>query len=516
MTTFTTAEVNTWFQTIDGLPPTTASIPSNLATAYVDELNAVPPTATPVQIQANLENFPFNPTPPPTNIATGVFYRTSVADFVLREFQAAWGVVPTTGAGSQYDNWVARIIADPTVENGAMSQALAGTPEFMTEYGVSSATQPASAGFINLLWANVGLSGSPGSGAMMNVGLPVWQVLQNFVESPKVIASLEAPAANFQNLLLAGETPSGSILTLPGTPGATLTLTPGSDIPPAFATSTPGAVFDAFPVVASSGLLNNTLNAGDNLQDTVGDGTLNYTASGSSFSNPAYSVGVTLNGIKTLNYIGSFSFGGGNGGFQGNVTGLTVVNDTGSTGGLQLGGVGQGLNTPLATVNINGYAPIGGIGFGTPAMFRAFISAAAGTSTTPLAVAITGPVGGTNLGTGNGAAILQVGTDGSPGTAASPSAAYSEWDLTLNAAALQLDQNGVGGVATLKLSGAGNAFLGQDVAGNWQKLTTIDASGEFGHRGDHGPQRQSSLSDERFCFPVQPRLALRQHRRAPR
>ena len=116
---FTTAEVNMWFQTIDGLPPTTASIPSNLATSYVGELNATPPTATPVQIQANLENFPFNSFPPPTNIPTDTFYRTSVAQFVLREFQAAWGVVPTTGASSQFDNWVARIIADPSVETGA-------------------------------------------------------------------------------------------------------------------------------------------------------------------------------------------------------------------------------------------------------------------------------------------------------------------------------------------------------------------------------------------------------------
>ena len=42
---FTTTEVNGWFQTIDGLPPTTASIPSALATQYVGELNGG--TATP-------------------------------------------------------------------------------------------------------------------------------------------------------------------------------------------------------------------------------------------------------------------------------------------------------------------------------------------------------------------------------------------------------------------------------------------------------------------------------------
>jgi hypothetical protein len=489
MTTFTTAQINGFFQTIDGLPSTTASIPSNLATAYVDELNATPPTATVAQIQANLENFPVNPTPPPTNIATDLFYRTSVAQFVLREFQGAWGVVPTTGAGSQYDNWVNRIILNSSLTTGAMSQQLAGSAEFMTEYGVLSATQAASVGNINQMCANFGVPVGPG--AMMNVGQPIWQVLQNFVESATVIAAMDGPIANFQNLLLAGQTPVGSILTLPGSPGATFTLTPGVD---AFSTSTPHAVFNAFPVVATSGLLNNTLNVGDNLQDSVGDGTLNYTASDSSFSNPAYAVGVTLNGIKTLNFIGDMSKHDKGGGFQGSITGLTAVNDIGSTGGLELGGIGQGLVTPLAAVAISGYAPIGGIGTATPPMFEAFISALAGTSTTPLAMAITGPVGnlvGSSGKAGVGAAVLDVATDGSPGAAASPNAAYGEWDLTLNSNAnLELSQGGwvkggpniasVGGVTTLKLSGAGSVFLGQDFAGDWQKLTTIDASGETG------------------------------------
>jgi hypothetical protein len=83
---------------------------------------------------------------------------------------------------------------------------------------------------------------------------------------------------------------------------------------------------------------------------------------------------------------------------------------------------------------------------------------------------------------------LEVSTDGPAGTAASPNAAYTEWDLTLNANSdLQLSQGGVqsgggggvasvGGVTTLKLSGAGKVGLGQDFKGNWQKLTTIDST----------------------------------------
>ena len=94
-----------------------------------------------------------------------------------------------------------------------MSQALAGTPQFLAEYGLTSATEPASLAFITALAANLGVAVGPG--AIANVGLPVWQVLQNFVTSPTVITSLEAPTANFQNLLLAGAAPAGSILDLP-------------------------------------------------------------------------------------------------------------------------------------------------------------------------------------------------------------------------------------------------------------------------------------------------------------
>ena len=207
----TAAEVNTWFQTIDGLPPTTPPINPSVAMAYVAELNATPPTATPAQIQANLENFPFNSSPPPTNSVQDTFYRTSVADFVLREFQLAWGVVPTSGsATSQYDAWIARVIDNPSnMTAGGMSHALAGTPQFMVEIGASSPTQGATLGMIDTLCANAGVAVGPG--AMANVGHPIWQVLQNFAESTLVSNALAAPIANFQNLLLAGETPTGSV-----------------------------------------------------------------------------------------------------------------------------------------------------------------------------------------------------------------------------------------------------------------------------------------------------------------
>jgi hypothetical protein len=177
--------------------------------SYVGELNATPPTATPVEIQATLENFPFNANPPPTNIATDTFYRTTVAQFVLREFQAAWTVVPTTGATSQFNNWVARALADPTVLDGtnpatSMSFALASTPTFQAVYNVGP-NDIATANFINQLWRNTGHSGNANPGLLSNAGVtPVWQVLQAVVTNGNVISSMAPAVANFQDLLLNG------------------------------------------------------------------------------------------------------------------------------------------------------------------------------------------------------------------------------------------------------------------------------------------------------------------------
>jgi hypothetical protein len=182
---YTIADVNGWFQTIDGLPATTTTIPSTLSITYVDELNTN--TATPAQIQADLQN-------------PAVLYRTSIADFVLREFQAAWDAVPTS---AQYDAWVARVIADPTLESGGISQALAATPQFQAQYGVTGTTiamlttvETFALDLLGIQPANLG------PGALSLVGLPVWEVLQNFVQSPRFIAHTAGPIVTFQNALL--------------------------------------------------------------------------------------------------------------------------------------------------------------------------------------------------------------------------------------------------------------------------------------------------------------------------
>jgi hypothetical protein len=153
-----------------GLPSTAPPIPAAEETLDVPELSVgaqtpLPVQGNPAQVQASLES-------------PSLVDRKSVEGFVLREFQAAWGVVPNA---TQTDAWVARIIADPALETGGMSQALAGTPQFQAQYGVTGATIATAATVTALNEGILGLS--PGPGALLNIGLPVWQVLQNFAQS---------------------------------------------------------------------------------------------------------------------------------------------------------------------------------------------------------------------------------------------------------------------------------------------------------------------------------------------
>jgi hypothetical protein len=420
MATFSTAEINTWFQTIDGLPvsPTTPPIPSNLSMAYVAELTSVPPTTSVPQVQAQLEN---QTAPPPNNVATDTFYRTSVAQFVLRDFQAAWGVVPTT---TQYDAWVARIIANPSLENGGMSQALVGTPQFLAAYGLTSSSQLATTGFINQLLVNLGLNPATHPGAFNNVGVPVAQVLQNFVTSQPVIASLNTPIVNFQNALLAGGTfPTGSILTVG--PGGALNLTTGIDTPTAGfsggqggTATAAGATFSAQPGTNVLGL-SNTLNAGDILLATgaaAGNSTLNYTAVPSLAGNGPNPVGVTMTGVSAA-VITNLDPAGVEAGFSGTITGLTTATLTAiSTGPVELGTAANGLITALTTVNVNA-------SHNFTAHMTAAALAAAPTATVNVNGGVTTVVALDSPGT-TGYASLTVNSAGPGGTTAN--------DLTLN------------------------------------------------------------------------------------
>jgi hypothetical protein len=260
-------------------------------------------------------------------------------------------------------------------------------------------------------------------------------------------------------------------------------LTQNVDSGPAFTAAAAGAIFNALPFVTALGLLNNTLNVGDVLTDTIGDGTLNDVTAPQigAGANPPYTTDVMLTGIKTLNITATGFVAGG---FQGNVTGLTIVNDTGSTGTVFLGFTGQGLNTALTNINLSGY----GGGNGTTAI-SVVLAAAAGSAANTIAIATTGVLGasgatGVTAGvlTGGQAVQIAVANDGGPGTIASPNLSYGTWALTVNNNSfLQLDPGGVGGATAITLAGKGNVALGQDVAGDWGKLTSINASTDTGN-----------------------------------
>jgi len=278
-------------------------------------------------------------------------------------------------------------------------------------------------------------------------------------------------------------------------PTAGFSLSPsGTPLLNGFTATQAGAVFQAPAFVTALGIAVNTLNSGDNLQDTVGDGTLNLQEVLLTIgANPPFATNVTMNGIKTLNISNQAADGsidGVPGGFQGNITGLTVENNNGSTASVTLGGTGQGLKTLLTDININAYGGKAGSDLNT-----VILAAGIGGNDKTINVSFTGG----NLGTtkDGGAQEIAISSDVLGGTKAAPNLTYGTWALTINNNAnLQLEQNvatdgtgavtdegnpgGVGGATTLNLTGKGNIALSQDQIGEWRLLKTLNAGGESG------------------------------------
>ncbi|MGO9233273.1 MAG: hypothetical protein ACLP4V_03990, partial [Methylocella sp.] len=151
-------------------------------------------------------------------------------------------------------------------------------------------------------------SATPGSTLVpVTIGDPAWVASQNALvgvtSDPTTVTAQEAKITAAEAV-----TPNNPALITPLP--VSLMLTTGIDSPTqGFSTghgataTTAGAIFQADPAAGVLGL-NNTLNTGDNLQDTVGDGTLNFTAvlaTAGLLANPGYATGVTMNGISTLN-----------------------------------------------------------------------------------------------------------------------------------------------------------------------------------------------------------------------
>lgn len=435
----------------------------------------------------------------------GGVYTQAIVDPVILEYQAAFGRVPDQ-AGQAF--WVHQVAANPTAALATLSVDFANSAEFGNRYGGANAsTTLASDGLtaftqvVTLLYENV-LQRAPDAGGLsywVNSGLNAAQLLQAFASSPEFITDATPFVTNYQALqALDTPPPTTESLFQVTQPGLTFELTTGVDT---FVTSQANAVFNAIPAAGLLGL-DNTLNTGDSLLDNKGDGTLNFTAvlgTAGLLANPGYATGVTINGVSTLNISNQASvFGLGvlPAGFQGNVTGLTTVNDTGSVAGVQLGNVNQGLNTALQTVNINQFAGSPLVtGLGLLPVFSADIAAKVGSAANALTVNLNGNLGATKgLLAPGGAAIISIATDGPAGTAGAPNLSYGTQTYntgTNTATYLQLEaQSGgflgaltgpsVDGTTNFVFKGGGTLAVGQDFAGDHQLAQNIDASGTTG------------------------------------
>ena len=461
---------------------------------------APPPSLTSIFTAAQLTLWPTLPADQLIPAVQTAPYTLNTVNFVIREYQLALGGVPDVGGAAYWTH----ALSDGAQTDESMSFTFASSTEFFNTYGISATTvldgSTQAVNYVEHLFKNAFnetlTQADPGVAywaglAANSPHLDAAQTLDAFVVSAQFIQLTATPITVFQDdqvnaaqgLTPGVPPPRTSLFALPS---AAFTLTPGVDGPSGFTATTAGAVFNAQPVAGVLGL-NNTLNTLDNLQDTKGDGTLNLTevaATAGLLANPPFATGVTLNGLSVLNVSNQATVLGIplNGGFQGSVTGLTVVNNNNSIASVQLGGTGDGLETLLTNYNINNYAG--------PAedAFKNIIATSAADLTKTINIGITGPLGAT---TGGAATeIVFSNNSGTPGTGASPNNTYGTWAITYNSTTFaQLDQGisevvaDVGGATKLTLTGSNAAAtigLGTNFAGDWQLLQSIDETATTG------------------------------------
>ncbi len=417
-------------------------------------------------------NYSFLASPPATLVPTDPVQIASVDVFINAVYENLFNSAADAG-GLAY--WQKQILTGAVSVGSAVYDIANGA----TGADATILTDKIDAGLYfttTTLAANLG-SSSPLTSTFAAVAVPTTSTV---VDS----ATLDTSKANTDKFVASGGTTNP--WTPPTPPPSVFTLTPGVDSGAAFTTSVAGAIFNA-PLVASTSQFSQgsnvnlqTLTVGNSLIDTVGDGTLNAafnqyapvpSATGTEFVVP----NVTLQGISTANLtvvtyaIQGFQGSAGTSSTGTGITGLTTVNDFNSLAGIQLGGVGNGLNTALTNVNITGFS--GGTG---ALLFAEYLNPKAGAASNTINVSVAGLLGNTTSGQSD---VLFFGAAGNPGTSGAPSLSYGTWALTVNSAAdLQLEQNGVGAATQLTLSGDSSVALGQDDVGNWQKLTTINAS----------------------------------------
>ena len=360
---------------------------------------------------------------------------------VVRLYQSAFNripdgsIPPSLTGGYQVNTAAIDSFAGGKISELQLAADFVAEQEFINHYGnlagqTTTSDPSGMAIFIQALYLNdLGRTGSAAEvNAWLATGDSAAQVLIGFSDSTefqnKVNPTVAALLTTNANDAIA--TPATTALTGVGplTPPAVqvFNLTIAVDN---FTATTSNATFNALPFATAFGTLVNTLNSGDNLQDPTDTSTLNYTsvpASAFLASNPPYVLGVTINGVKTLNFTNdTVAFAG----FQGTVTGLQTVNDTASVGPLELGFTGQGIDATgpvVSTVNVAGFAGSSG-----STIYWEQLAAAAGSASNSLSVTLSGA-----LGTAKFADVILVATDGAAGTATAPNLAYGTQTYTVN------------------------------------------------------------------------------------
>ena len=283
-------------------------MPTPLAQVQSDYLAiqfAPPPPLNPATVASYL------PLDPPVVISSieAEAYTTNVVNPVIREYQGAFGTVPDQ-AGQAY--WVHQFGVNG-VPLSDISTIFANSAQFGSLYGGANATTPANTTLVTAMYQNV-LQRAPDAAGLafwIGTGDTAAQLLQAFTQSGEAINLFAPHIVEYQNLEAAGTppVPPTSLFTVVATG---FTLTPNIDSPTQGFTTGSGAtataansVFNALPVVETSGLGVNTLNTGDNLLATgaaAGATTLNFTTSPVTVgANPPYALGVTTTGVSTLN-----------------------------------------------------------------------------------------------------------------------------------------------------------------------------------------------------------------------
>lgn len=425
---------------------------------------------------------------------------------IVRLYQATFGRIPDQ-AGFIVNTLAIDIDAPGggTITFAQIEADFAVEQEFINKYGApftgTTSTQPTLAeNFITELYQNV--LQRTGSTTEVNnwlaTGDTAAEILNGFVDSQEFVNDTNSAVAALlaTNALDAILTPPESALT--GS-GSLLAINLGSNT--TITINSAGGSVNAGQIMNSLGMILNALMSGDNLQDTAGDGTLNLSVAAA--ANPSFVSGVTISGFSTLNFTNNDAgtVSAGSAGFEGNVTGLQTVNDTGSIGNLTLGAAGQGIDPPsgsatgsalssgnltgtatgsvvVSTVNVTGYAgPAGSV------IYAEFLSAAAGALGNSIAFSLSGALGTTVAG---GADVISVANDGANGTSSAPNLSYGTQTYSVNSAAnlqLQAETNhssSVDGTRIFVFAGTGNVAIGQDFAGDHQSVTTIDASATAG------------------------------------